>query len=180
MQVSIKTDFGEMNFNMETDKVSDLMQRAFQYAAGQPTQNVEPGVPEVAQEPSEMKPAEKQPHRRVDSLFGAHRSPGSTQQVEEKSEPEEYRGFLLIKCKHCGKLKGFCAKTPISEYSCDCGEKTALHDLKPAFLKCKCGSQYKYKTNITDEAFDYNCLNCGSPVDLELNGRRNTYVTITD
>ena len=40
--------------------------------------------------------------------------------------------------------------------------------------------RYKYKTNITDETFEYNCLNCGSPVDLELNSRRNTYVTISD
>lgn len=87
---------------------------------------------------------------------------------------------MLIKCEHCGKLKGFCAKTPITEFTCECGEKTELHDLKVAHLHCKCGSNWKYKTNVTDDTFDYNCLNCGSPVDLELNNRRNTYVTITD
>lgn len=104
-----------------------------------------------------------------------------TEQAEkEQAEPEEYKGFLMIKCEKCGTVKGFCAKTPISEYKCECGGKTKLHDLKMVHLHCKCGSHFKYKTNITDERFEYNCLTCGSPVDLELNGRRNTYVTIGD
>ena len=67
---------------------------------------------------------------------------------------------------------------PISHYFCDCGEKTALHDLKMVHLKCKCGSQYNYRTNITDKVFDFPCLKCGNPVDLELNKRGDTYVTI--
>lgn len=180
MQVTIKTQFGEMNFDMPPERVTDLMQRAFEYAAGQQVQNIAP----VAPEQPKVKVPENKAHRRVDSLFGNFRGMAEPeekpQQQEEQHEPEEYRGFLLIKCKHFGKVKGFCAKTPITEHICECGGKTELHDLKPAFLNCKCGGRYKYKTNITDEKFDYNCLNCGSPVDLELNSRRNTYVTISD
>lgn len=161
MKLSITTPFGEMNFEMPQEKASDIIQRAMQYAAEQPAKQLEvdaqktlPSTPQAVAEPEEAQ--------------------------AENLEPQEYRGFLLIKCKHCGKIKGFCTKNPISEFTCECGGKTELHDLKPAFLKCKCGSQYKYKTNITAETFDYNCLHCGSPVDMELNSRRNTYVTVSD
>ena len=180
MKVSINTPFGEMNFDMSQEKVSELIQKAMQYAAGQPEQQEKPlYAPQVAQEPPKPKRIENKPHRRIDSLFGDFRAEKAATE-KQQAEPEEYKGFLLIKCEHCGKLKGFCAKTPITEFTCECGEKTELHDLKVAHLHCKCGSNWKYKTNVTDDTFDYNCLNCGSPVDLELNNRRNTYVTITD
>jgi mRNA-degrading endonuclease toxin of MazEF toxin-antitoxin module len=182
MKLTMVTPYGEMNFDMEADKVSELVQRAFQYAAGGQHTEKDAGValttPQVAQEQPKPQRIENKPHRRVDSLFGDFRGQKQGDQKQETREPEEYRGFLLIKCKHCGKLKGFCAKNGITEYTCECGEKTELHDLKPAFLRCKCGGNYKYKTNVTDERFDYNCLNCGSPVDMGLNSRRNTYVTI--
>lgn len=57
-------------------------------------------------------------------------------------------------------------------------ENPELHDLKPVFLKCKCGSVFKYKTNVSEEVFDFPCLKCGNPVDLQLNKRGNAYVTI--
>lgn len=188
MKLSITTPFGEMNFEMPQEKASDIIQRAMQYAAEQPAKQPEAGVqktppcaPQAAAEPPKPTRAENKPHRRIDSLFGNLKVPATKpEEQEEGEEPQEYRGFLLIKCKHCGKIKGFCAKNSISEFTCECGGKTELHDLKPAFLKCKCGNQYKYKTNITAEKFDYNCLHCGSPVDMELNSRRNTYVTISD
>ncbi len=189
MKLSITTPFGEMNFEMPQEKASDIIQRAMQYAAEQPAKQPEvdaqktlPSTPQAVAEPPKPMRAENKPHRRVNGLFGDFKA--STAELEEAQaenlEPQEYRGFLLIKCKHCGKIKGFCTKNPISEFTCECGGKTELHDLKPAFLKCKCGSQYKYKTNITAETFDYNCLHCGSPVDMELNSRRNTYVTVSD
>lgn len=184
MQITMKTPYGDMNFDMPSEKVSDLIQKAFLYAAGgQQPENIPQEAPYVSQErPKEVQP-ENKPHRRIDSLFGDFR--GSREERREPEgqqeyEPEEYKGFLLIKCKHCGKLKGFCAKTPIREFSCECGGKTELHDLKMAHLHCKCGSHWKYKTNLAEEKIEYNCLNCGSPVDMELNSRRSTYVTITD
>lgn len=186
MQITMKTPYGDMNFDMPQEKALDLIQRAFQYAAGQEQaamQEIPLSAPQAAQERPKTQQAENKPHRRIDSLFGDFRGskaePEKTE-AQQEYEPEEYKGFLLIKCKHCGKLKGFCAKTPISEFSCECGGKTELHGLKMAHLHCKCGSNWKYKTNVTEEKFEYNCLNCGSPVDMELNSRRNTYVTITD
>lgn len=93
-------------------------------------------------------------------------------------EPQLYKGFLLVKCEKCGKLRGFCAKTPTAYSKCECGHRTELHDLRPVFLKCKCGSVFKYKTNVTEEIFDFPCLKCGNPVDLQLNKRGTAYVTI--
>ena len=183
MEITMKTPFGELNFNMPEKQALDLIQNAFQYASRKEPEEIPQEAPSVAQEPPKAAQPMNKPQSRVERLFGDFRGKAEEKSEPEKPEehePEEYRGFLLIKCKHCGKIKGFCAKTPISEFTCGCGEKTELYSLKPAHLHCKCGSNWKYKTNITDEAFDYNCLNCGSPIDLELNSRRNTYVTITD
>lgn len=185
MKITMKTPFAEMDFDMPQELISELIQKAFQYSAGGwKPENLPQDAPCVAQECPKEVQLENKPHRRIESLFGDFRASqteaAEKQETPEEYEPEEYKGFLLIKCEHCGKIRGFCAKTPITEHRCECGGRTKLHDLKSAYLKCKCGGQYKYKTNITDETFEYNCLNCGSPVDLELNGRRNTYTTITD
>lgn len=91
----------------------------------------------------------------------------------------KYKGFMYIKCEHCGETRGFCAKQPIDEYRCnECGGKTKLKDLRRMFLDCECGSHYKYYTNETAEVVTNNCINCGSPVDMMLNSRRTAYVSI--
>lgn len=189
MQITMKTPFGDMNFDMPADKVQQLIQVAVQYAAGEELgkrkKEYEKPKLEVIEDnekvPVSLPAREKtRPHRRVDSLFGNMQDTHEQREQQGEQEPEEYKGFLMIKCEKCGEIKGFCAKTPISEYRCQCGGKTKLRNLKMVHLHCKCGSYFKYKTNITDERFEYNCLTCGSPVDLELNGRRNTYVTIGD
>lgn len=198
MQISINTPFGDMKFDMPPEKATELLQRAFQYAAGQgPEGKTPPTPPTAAQEqPKAQKPINKTGSR-VEHLFGdfGSRSSDKTtdlsdapEEIKEtivknaeklaQREPETYRGFLLVKCDQCGKVRGFCAKTPITSSRCDCGNRIPLRGLKPAYLKCKCGKEFKYKTNITEEQFDFPCLNCGSPVDLELNKRGNAYVTI--
>lgn len=189
MQLTMKSPFGEMNFDMPPEKVSDLMQRAIQYAAGQDAPAAAPV--EKAPEGPKTTAQPKQTVSRVERMFGSDfRKAHTVQEAQETAivgadgklnierTPEEYKGFLLIKCDKCGAVKGFCAKTPITASRCECGGRTELNDLKPLHLKCKCGSSFTYKTNITDEVFDYPCLKCGSPVDLELNKRRDTYVTI--
>ena len=197
MKITINTPFGEMNFDLPPEKATDLLQRALRYATGQEaeekTQQLPPAAPTVAQEPPKEQPAGNKPVSRVERLFGDFKATGATTKMVKvpedgklpitsapggKREPEAYSGFLLIKCSHCGKVRGFCSKAPITFSRCDCGETTDLHDLKMAFLKCKCGNQYKYKTNLKEERFDFPCLNCGSPVDLELNRRGNAYVTV--
>lgn len=200
MQITMVTPFGEMDFDMPTEKATDLIQRAFQYAAGTEPEKTPQEAPHAAQEPPKASQPTSRPQSHVERMFGNFKG-GAAKEYEtdlsdapeaikktilenatalaKRDAPEEYKGFLLIKCEHCGKVMGFCSKTPITSSRCDCGGRTELRGLKRAFLKCnKCGNQFKYQTNITDEVFDYSCLNCGSPVDLQLNKRGDTYVTI--
>lgn len=199
MQITMKTPFGEMEFDLPKDKAADLFQRAFQYAA-QPEEEksgggaslpeqepgASPGLPDFEQhddavlEGDDSQEAATQPERprsRVERMFeGFHPSRPAEQTSDE---PEEYKGFLLIKCEHCGKLRGFCTKTPISKTTCDCGHAIELHDLKALHLECgKCGGKFTYKTNADTEELEYPCLQCGSPVDMVLNRRGTTYVTV--
>lgn len=159
VKLTMRTPFGEMNFDMPPERVSDLMQRAIQYAAGEEPQEPAAAPPSVAQE---TVPEDGKINVTPDLPEG----------------PQLYKGFLLVKCEKCGKLRGFCAKAPTSYSKCECGHRTELRDLKPAYLKCKCGSVFKYKTNVSEEVFDFPCLKCGNPVDLQLNKRGNAYVTI--
>lgn len=97
-------------------------------------------------------------------------------------EVKKYGGFLYIQCSHCGTVKGFCAKYPMSEYKCDnCKEVTELKGMIPMYAKCiNCGNKFKYTTNHTDDLFTYNCLNCESPIDLHYNERRDQYNNLGD
>lgn len=193
MQVTVKTPFGEMNFDIPPDKVSDLMQRAIRYAAGEEPEKPEPAPtpPSVAQEPPKTPEPIRKPQSRVERMFGNFKATNGAAAEETvpddgkirtrpdlPEEPQLYKGFLLVKCEKCGKLRGFCAKTPTAYSKCECGHRTEPHDLRPVFLKCKCGSVFKYKTNVTEEIFDFPCLKCGNPVDLQLNKRGTAYVTI--
>ena len=92
-----------------------------------------------------------------------------------------YGGFLYIKCKHCGKIRGFCSKTAVDSYTCSCGETLYFseEDIVPMIADCpNCGSHFKYHTNIVENSILYDCLKCGSPIDLEYNTRRKQYNTV--
>ena len=96
-----------------------------------------------------------------------------------KPDGGKYKGFLLIKCGHCGETRGFCAKQPIDEYRCnECGEKTKLTGLRRMFMDCECGRHSRYYTNETADVVTHNCIECGAPVDMMLNARRTTYVSL--
>ena len=99
-------------------------------------------------------------------------------QRERGQDQGPYRGFLLIRCEECGEVKGYCAKRETYSFRCKCGHETPLEKLRPMFVKCKCGKEFRYKTNLTDQRYTHTCLDCGSPVDLEVNRRGTAYVTI--
>lgn len=120
---------------------------------------------------------------RVANIFGENwkKHPGGQGKEEFTGNQGPYKGFLMVKCEECGKVKGFCAKRETYSYRCDaCGGVTPLENLRPLFMKCKCGKEYKYKTNLTEELFTYDCVNCQAPVDMELNKRGTAYVTINE
>ena len=98
-----------------------------------------------------------------------------------KSNPAEtcrtgYTGFLYIRCQHCGKERGFCAKLPVSESQCrDCGEKTPLKNLHKVHFTCECGRHFGYFTNITDDMFEIACKDCETPNTIFRNPKTGDY-----
>lgn len=91
---------------------------------------------------------------------------------------EGYKGFLYIKCDHCGKEKGFYTKDKLQYHKCECGGKTELHELKELHINCECGRRFKYLTNKQEKQFDVICLECGQPVAVEWNQKKEAYETI--
>ena len=97
-----------------------------------------------------------------------------------ENEPEQYRGFLLIRCEHCGKIRAYCSNYPVTYHKCECGHKTDLHDLKPLYANCECGQRSYYRTNIEDPILDVNCISCGASVAVEWNAKKKRYGTIKE
>lgn len=98
----------------------------------------------------------------------------------EKKETCRHSGFLYIKCENCGSERAYCVKQP-SEYSIctKCGSRTYFTEpLKPLFTICECGKKSRYLTNMTDEMFDINCINCKAPVAVQYNQKRKCYEPI--
>lgn len=96
------------------------------------------------------------------------------------SERKTYSGFLYLKCKECGEIRGFCPKKGIETYHCsECGAETPfLEELKPLYVNCECGEKYKYMTNMTEEMFDIQCIECGNPVAVKWNEKKQIYETM--
>lgn len=161
MNVQIKTAFGEMSFDMTKENALKLIDQAISYANGNTNSEPAPvdrpvayGSNMVAPVKAEEKP---EPRSRIDNV--------------------EARGFLFVKCEACGKVKGFLSRHTLTYYQCECGHKTELHGLRFAHVDCKCGKKYTYITNLQDD-FTIDCLNCGSPVDMEMGAKGTAFVTV--
>ncbi len=114
---------------------------------------------------------------------------GESETVEEILEKDEeesapkiilsgYGGFLYIKCPVCGKTRGFCAKTRLNNFRCECGAVTRMEHMVPLYMKCECGRQARYMTNMTEAEFDVNCYDCGAPVAMRWNEKKGQYETM--
>ncbi len=51
-------------------------------------------------------------------------------------------------------------------------------ELKPLYVNCECGKSYRYMTNMKEQMFDIECLNCGNPVAVKRNEKKQEYETI--
>lgn len=155
-----------------------------------------PAEPEPPSEPEQML-------SRVERLFGRRESwPNVTaaatpSQDKPKAEAEEtedagpeasfsrraVKGFLIVECESCGQTREFCSRAEITSNRChSCGHVTTLDKtyMRLAYAKCKCGREFKYQTNATGDTITINCIACGSPIDMQLNGRGTAYVTLRD
>lgn len=114
---------------------------------------------------------------------GGQGKPREVEPVTEEpviSERKTYSGFLHLKCKECGEIRGFCPKKGIETYHCsECGAETPFsEELKPLYVNCECGEKYKYMTNMTEEIFDIQCIECGNPVAVKWNEKKQIYETV--
>ena len=155
-----------------------------------------PAEPEPPSEPEQLL-------SRVERLCGRRESwPNATaaatpSQGKDKAEAEEaedtgpetsfsrraVKGFLIVECENCGQTREFCSRAEITSNRCHgCGHVTTLDKtyMRPAYAKCKCGREFKYQTNATGDTITINCIACGSPIDMQLNGRGTAYVTLRD
>lgn len=163
MKIEIKTKFTKMSFEMTEDNANELIAKAVHYSQsylrgqGKEPKVEEAPVVEIVPKP-EPKPFITRPV------------------VPAKDDIRPYRGFMYIKCEKCGREKAYCAKIPRFDHRCECGHHTELMNLKPAHVNCKCGGSFTYMTNIQDDGFTMPCFNCGSKVDMVLNGRETAYI----
>lgn len=86
-----------------------------------------------------------------------------------------YGGYLYMKCSACGKTRGFCAKTRLNHYRGECGAVTRMESMVPLYMRCECGRQARYLTNMTEDEFDITCYDCGAPVAVRWNDKKGQY-----
>ena len=137
-------------------------------------------IPEIpACEPENEEKAEEKPDAMEEYIEEKYFVDPVTESEPIEQENDGYSGFLHIKCRYCGKEKTYCSKHRLKYHKCeDCGERTDLKDLVPLYVNCECGTSKRYFTNRTDAAFDVNCINCGQPVAVKYNKKKNLYETI--
>lgn len=115
MNVSIKTPFAEMSFEMSPDRAKNLIRVAVQLASSEDEAPHPLGM-KYADPPEEPRPEpepQKPTRSRVETMFGARETwstPAAAGGREE--ERESYKGFLFIRCEACGKEKGYSSKYP--------------------------------------------------------------------
>jgi hypothetical protein len=171
----MNTPVARLAVDLPEDRVMALLRMALNYASGMT------GDIELEEKPVNAPAAKiiKNPIANTANVrIVAETKPSLPEEEIKKPGPAAYKGFLYVKCESCGKTRGFCVKTPIKKHSCECGHTTALEDMKPMTVKCKCGAYFTYLTNITDTITSIDCLKCGAPVDLEYHEKNNEYTTI--
>lgn len=91
-----------------------------------------------------------------------------------------YKGFIYWKCPQCGKERAVCLKKESRGFHCaDCGCDTLFtKPLRMMYLNCECGRSSRYVTNMEEDAFDVECVYCGTPVAVKWNGHGKRYETI--
>lgn len=199
MEIKIISEFGKNSFYVTASDARRIIGLAMELHRDEEDSAVknrkaEPApVPKPEAMPEEPEPVEldlsqlRQTKKasRVENLFGSdwkgehkEEKPVQKREVDPGIEAEYVKGFIIAKCEKCGKIKGYCTKEYTNAHTCECGHETFFHDMKQLYLDCKCGSHFKYQTNLQTSEFSYKCINCGAEVDLKLNSRRTAYTTI--
>ena len=121
---------------------------------------------------------------RTERMFGKRDSWNAPAAGDNTENPDLVRGFVAIFCEECGAQDTYNARFATTTHHCRrCGHDTPIKrgDLLPVFANCKCGRRFKYMTNAQDRgiySFEIDCLDCGSPMDLQLNNRGTAFKTL--
>lgn len=126
----------------------------------------------------ETLPIQEKTEPEIVEVSEAKTGESTAEPVEPKMISSGYGGFLYIRCPVCGKVKGFCAKTRLNNFRCECGSVTRLEHLVPLYMNCECGRNSKYLTNMEEPAFDIKCYDCGNPVAVAWQPKKKQYETI--
>lgn len=147
----------------------------------EPATSEEPVVPATVEENVVEEPVEAPaPAVEETTVEEVVENRGCASTSEEEGEPKKYGGFLLIKCAHCGEVRGFKPAHEISSYKCDCGGVTELGKLVPLTALCECGKRWRYLTNLTQDSYEMNCIHCGSPIPVFFNDKKGKYETLLE
>lgn len=114
--------------------------------------------------------------------------PGESIEKREDMEPPaartvferpKYRGFILYRCKTCGKVYATNERKPVSNVVCkQCGNEVELNDMVVAELRCPgCGKEWKYQTNVEDADVACRCIACGTEMRAEWSAKKRRYMT---
>lgn len=140
------------------------------------------GKPEKAEKVVQEKTPKMEEHRHV--IKAVEVAPVQMAAEDVKAQDpvsgDRHSGFMYIKCERCGSERAYCQKAP-SEYSiCKrCGSRTYFTEpLKQILVGCECGQRSRYLTNMTEDMFDIQCIDCGSPVAVKYNQKTKRYETI--
>lgn len=191
MKLTVSTELGEFGFNLSQasviyllgliQKIEDEGDSVLQGTREQKTKTSSDTIEEVPLPEDEDNSGEEDFQTLLTEEEEKRNAELETQFESDYSNKGKYKGFLYIKCECCGDTRGLCVKYETDEYKCNkCGGKTKLRGLRRMFLDCECGKHFKYYTNETAEVITANCIECGSPIDMMLNARRTTYISIGD
>lgn len=84
---------------------------------------------------------------------------------------ERYLGV----CARCGR-EGL--KRNMTTLNVKINRAGSFKKLCHLFMHCKCGEDFRCKTNITRPTISHTCIVCKAPVDMEINKKNTAYVTI--
>ena len=109
----------------------------------------------------------------------AEEKPDVMKELEEYIE-DKYSVDPVTEPEPIGKEKTYCkGRKKIKYHKCEeCGEEMELKDLVWLYTNCECGRNARYLTNMTEKAFDVCCVDCGQPVAVTYNRKKNQYETI--
>ena len=175
MKLQIETNFGTFSFDMMPVNIRKVVDKAMALADEEKNGFRED---EQTMEPVKLVDVYPQSAEKANPVLQQPETESMEKLLDIEMGEEAYSGFLYIKCEKCGTSRGYCSKEKIRYSSCRCGHNTPLSGLKPMYVEC--GGRFKYLTNMNEAQFETDCLQCGAPIDLELNSRRNSYVTMKD